>query len=62
MSLDLQSKNICLAGILDNGTLVVIMGILSLVDERSGLANKIRLLWSANYQVNLRVEVIESVC
>ena len=62
MSLDLQSKNICLAGILDNGTLVVIMGILSLVDERSGLANKIRLLWSAIYQVNLRVEVIESVC
>ena len=39
----------CLAGVLDRGTLVIIMLILSLVSEESGLAKKIRSLWSANY-------------
>ena len=37
------------AGVLDRGTLVVIMPILSLVREESGLAKRIRLLWSAIY-------------
>ena len=35
------------AGVLDKGTLVVIMRLLSLVREESGLAKKIRSLWSA---------------
>ena len=37
------------AGVLDRGTLIVIMRILSLVRKESGLAKKIRLLWSAIY-------------
>ena len=37
------------AGVLDRGTLVVIMRILSLVREESGLAKRIRSLWSATY-------------
>ena len=37
------------AGVLDRGTFVVIMRILSLVREESGLARRIRLLWSAIY-------------
>ena len=42
-------KDPCLAGVLDRGTLVVIMQILSLVRAESGLARRIRLLWSAIY-------------
>ena len=38
MGLDSQSKDPCPAGVLDVGTLVVIMLILSLVREESGLA------------------------
>ena len=49
MGPDLQSKNPRLAGVLDRGTLVVIMQILSLVREKSGLAKRIRSLWSAIY-------------
>ena len=49
MGPDLQSKDPHLAGVLDRGTLVVIMQILSLVREESGLAKGIRLLWSAIY-------------
>ena len=37
------------AGVLDRGTIVVIMRILSLVREESGLAKRTRLLWSAIY-------------
>ena len=37
------------AGVLDRGTLVVIMQILLLVREESGLAKRIRSLWSAIY-------------
>ena len=37
------------AGVLDRETLVVIMRILSSVREESGLAKRIRLLWSAIY-------------
>ena len=44
-----QGKDPRLAGVLDRGTLVVIMQILSLVREKSGLAKRIRLLWSAIY-------------
>ena len=36
-------------GVVDRGALVVIMRILSLVTEESGLAKRIRLLWSAIY-------------
>ena len=43
-------------GVLDRGTLVVIMRILSLVREESGLAKRIRSLWSAIYQVSPRLE------
>ena len=49
MGPDSKSKDPRLAGLLERGTLVVIMGILSLVREESELANKIRLLWSAIY-------------
>ena len=49
MGPDLQSKDPRPAGVLDRGTLVVIMQILSLVTEESGLARRIRLLWSAIY-------------
>ena len=37
------------AGVLDRGTLVVIMRIPSLVREESGLVKRIRSLWSAIY-------------
>ena len=49
MGPDLQSKDPHLEGALDRGTLVVIMQILSLVREESGLAKRIRSLWSAIY-------------
>ena len=49
MGPDSQSKGPCLAGVLVRGTLVVIMRILSLVREESGLAKRIRLLWNAIY-------------
>ena len=42
-----QSKDPHPAGVLDMGTLVVIMQTLSLVREESGLAKRIRSLWSA---------------
>ena len=57
-----QSKDSRSAGVLDKGTLVFIMQILSLVREESGLAKRIRLLWSAIYRVSLRLEGTESVC
>ena len=37
------------AGVLDRGTLVVIIRILSFVREESGLAKRIRSLWIATY-------------
>ena len=49
MGPDSQSEDPRPAGVLDRGALVVIMRILSLVKEESGLARKIRLLWSAIY-------------
>ena len=49
MGPDSQSKDPCPAGVLDRGTLVVIMRILSLVREESGLVKRIRSLWSAIY-------------
>ena len=49
MGHDLQSKDPRPAGVLDRGTLVVIMQILSLEGEESGLAKRIRLVWSAIY-------------
>ena len=49
MGLNLQSKDPHPAVILDRGTLVVIMQILVLVREESGLAKRIRSLWSAVY-------------
>ena len=61
MDPDLQNKDPRPAGGLDRETLVVIMQILSLVREESGLAKRIRLLWSAIYWVSLRLEGIESV-
>ena len=55
-----QSKDPHPEGFLDRRTLVVIMRILSLVNaEVSDLDKRIRLLWSATYQVNLSLEVIE---
>ena len=62
MGPDSQSKEPRPAGILNRGTLVAIMRILSLVREESGLAKRIRLLWSAIYLVSPRLEGIESVC
>ena len=59
---DWQSKDPCLAGVLDRGTLVVILRILSLVREESGLTERIRLLWSAIYGVSPRLGSMESVC
>ena len=53
MGPDLHSKDSCPAGVLDRG--------LSLREE-SGLAKRIRLLWSAIYRVIPRLEGIESVC
>ena len=44
MGSDSQSKDRRPAGVLDRGTLVVIMRILSLVREESGLAKRIRSL------------------
>ena len=46
---DLQSKDPRPAGVLDRGTMVVIMQILSLIREESGLAMRIGSLWSAIY-------------
>ena len=57
-----QSKDSRSAGVLDRGTLVFVMHILSLVREESGLAKIIRLLWSAIYRVSPRLEGTESVC
>ena len=62
MGPDSQSKDPRPAGVLDRGTLVVIMRILSLVREKSGLAERIRSLWCAIYWVSPRLEVIESIC
>ena len=49
MDPDSQSKDPHLVGVLDMGTLVIIMQILSLVREESGLAKRIISLWSAIY-------------
>ena len=49
MGLNLQSKDPCLAGVLDRVTLAIIMRILSVVREESRPAKRIRLLWSAIY-------------
>ena len=49
MGPDSKSKDPRPAGVLNRGTLVVIMQILSLVREESGLDKRIRLLWSAIY-------------
>ena len=49
MGPDSQSKDPHQAGVLNKGTLVVIMQIMSLVRKESGLARRIGLLWSANY-------------
>ena len=62
MGPDLQSKDPGPAGVLDRGTLVLIMQILPLVREESGLTKRIKLLWSAIYCVSPRLEGIESVC
>ena len=48
MGLDSQSKDPHPAGALDRETFVI-MRILSLVREKSGLAKRIRSLWSAIY-------------
>ena len=47
MGPDIQSKDPRPASVLNRGTLVVIMQILSLVREESGLDKTIRSLWSA---------------
>ena len=47
MGADSQSKDTRPAGVLDRGTLAVIMQILSLPTEESGLAKRIRSLWTA---------------
>ena len=44
-----HSKDSRPAGVFDRETLVIIMQILSLVKEESGLAKRIRSLWSAIY-------------
>ena len=44
-----QNKDPHQAGVLDRGTMVVIMQILSLVREERGLAKRIRSLWSGIY-------------
>ena len=61
MGTNSQSKDPCPAGVLDRRTLVVIMQILSLVREESGLAKRIRSLWSAIYPVSPRLEGTESI-
>ena len=62
MRLDSQSKDPRLASVFNRGTWIIIMRILSSVREESGIAKRIRSLWSANYWVNPRLEGIESVC
>ena len=62
MGPNLQSKDPRLAGVVDRGTMVAIMQILSLVRDESGLTKRIRSLWSAIYSVSPRLEGIESVC
>ena len=62
MGSDWHGKDPRPAGVLDKGTLVDIMQILSLVREESGLTNRIRSLWSAIYCVSPRLEGIETVC
>ena len=49
MGPDLQSRDPRAAGVLDRGTLAIMMRILSLVREESesGLAKRISSLWSA---------------
>ena len=44
-----QSKDPRPTGVLERGTLVIIMRILSLVSKGSGLTKRIRSLWSAIY-------------
>ena len=61
MGPDSQSKDACPAGVLDRETLVI-MRILSLVREESGLAKRIRSLWSTIYLLSPKLEGIESVC
>ena len=61
MGPDSKSKDPRLEGVLDTGTLVVIMRILTLVRDKSGLAKRIRSLWSAIYSVSPRLEGIENV-
>ena len=61
MGPDSQSKDPRPASFLDRGTLVI-MQILPLVSQRSGLAKRIRSEWSAINQVNLKLEAIESAC
>ena len=41
---------------------IILIIIVSLVREESGLAKRMRSLWSAIYWVNPRLEGIESVC
>ena len=62
MGSDSQSMDPRPAGVLDRVTLVVIMRILSLVREKSGLAKRLRSLWSTTNLVTPRLEGIESVC
>ena len=62
MGPDSQSKDPHPTGVLNRGTLVFIMPILSLVREESGPANRIRSLWSVIYWVSQRLKGIESVC
>ena len=57
-----QSKDPHPAGVLDRRILVAIVQILSLVREESGLAQRIKSIWSAVYSVNPRLEGKESVC
>ena len=57
-----QSKDPRPAVVLNRGTLVVIMRILSLVREKSELSKRIRSLWSPIHCVSPRLEGIESVC
>ena len=49
MSIDWQSKDPCPTGVLDRGTMVIIMPILSLAREKNGLVRRIKLLGSAIY-------------
>ena len=55
-----NSQDPCPAGVLGRGTLVVIMRIVPLVREESGLAE--RSLWSAIYWVSPILEGLENVC